>query len=205
MKTLITILALSISVTLFGQDSPFNRFEKTPNGYKIQCVITENGDTIPNIILNYVYIVDEMVFETRKQKHQWTRLKRDVAIVYPYSKLANKKLSFYNDQMAGKSKSEQKDLLKKAEKEIVAEFKDDVGKMSLNQGRILIKLIDRQTGNTSYELVKDLRGGFQAFFWQSVASLFKTNLKESFDPNANKEDKMIEQIVNSIDDGSFVN
>jgi hypothetical protein len=107
--------------------------------------------------------------------------------------------------MIGKSEREQKRLMEKAEDEIKSEFEKDVRDMTLNQGRILIKLIDRETGNTSYNLVKDLRGTFQAFFWQSLARIFKTNLKESYNPAANTEDKMIEDIIQSIEDGSFKN
>ena len=85
------------------------------------------------------------------------------------------------------------------------EFEGDIRNMTLNQGRILIKLIDRETGNSSYGLVKELRGSFQAFFWQSLARVFSTNLKEKFNPYTNPEDKMIEDIIGSIEDGSFVN
>jgi hypothetical protein len=95
--------------------------------------------------------------------------------------------------------------MEKAEEELKAEFEDDIRNMTLNQGRILIKLIDRETGNSSYDLVKDLRGTFQAFFWQSIARIFSTNLKESFNPNANKEDKMIEDIIETIENGTFSN
>lgn len=176
-----------------------------PVGQKVACVITEDGDTIPRVILNYVFITENRSFASKKEERQWSRLKRDVSKVYPYSKLASKKLNDYNRRMQGMTDSERKKMLKQAEKELVEEFKDDVKDMSLNQGRILIKLIDRETGNTSYSLVKDLRGAFQAFFWQSIASLFNTNLKASYDPVANKEDRLIEDIIDSIEDGTFVN
>jgi len=107
--------------------------------------------------------------------------------------------------MVGKPESEQKRLLKRAEAELKKEFEGDIRNMTLNQGRILIKLIDRETGNSSYGLVKELRGSFQAFFWQSLARVFSTNLKETFNPFTNPEDKMIEDIIGSIEDGSFVN
>lgn len=174
-------------------------------GQRLPITVNEKGDTLPMVILPYVFITDERVFSSKKDARSWSKLKRDVSKVYPYSKLASKKLKEYKDQMAGLSPAEQKKLLKVAEKEIIAEFKDDVQDMSLNQGRILIKLIDRETGNTSYDLVKELRGSLQAFFWQSIARVFSANLKTSYDPYKNKEDRLIEDIVTSIEDGSFVN
>lgn len=174
-------------------------------GFKVSYIITDSGDTLPVVNLTSFTVTEKRTFASKREERKWSRLKRDVAKVYPYSKLAGKKLKHYNDLMVGKSEREQKRLMEKAEDEIKAEFEDDVRDMTLNQGRILIKLIDRETGNTSYTLVKDLRGSFQAFFWQSLARIFKTNLKESYNPAANAEDKMIEDIIQSIEDGSFTN
>ena len=176
-----------------------------PTGFKLYFIITENGDTLPIVTLHPVSISENRTFANKREERKWSRLKRDVAKVYPYSKIAGKKLRSYNEMMVGKPESEQKKLLKRAESELKKEFEGDIRNMTLNQGRILIKLIDRETGNTSYGLVKELRGSFQAFFWQSLARVFSTNLKESFNPYTNPEDKMIEDIIGSIEDGSFVN
>jgi len=81
------------------------------------------------------------------------------------------------------------------------QFESDLKNLSISQGRILIKLIDRETGNTSYELVKDLRGGFQAFMWQSLARLFGSNLKDQYD--AQNEDQLIESIILQIERGEL--
>ena len=176
-----------------------------PTGFKLYFIITENGDTLPIVTLHPVSISENRTFANKREERKWSRLKRDVAKVYPYSKIAGKKLRSYNEMMVGKPESEQKKLLKRAESELKKEFEGDIRNMTLNQGRILIKLIDRETGNTSYGLVKELRGSFQAFFWQSLARVFSTNLKETFNPYTNPEDKMIEDIIGSIEDGSFVN
>jgi hypothetical protein len=176
-----------------------------PTGFKLYFIITENGDTLPIVTLHPVSISENRTFANKREERKWSRLKRDVAKVYPYSKIAGKKLKTYNEMMVGKPEFEQKKLLKRAEAELKKEFEGDIQNMTLNQGRILIKLIDRETGNSSYSLVKDLRGSFQAFFWQSLARVFSTNLKETFNPYSNPEDKMIEDIIGSIEDGSFVN
>ena len=176
-----------------------------PTGFKLYFIITENGDTLPIVTLHPVSISENRTFANKREERKWSRLKRDVAKVYPYSKIAGKKLRSYNDMMVGKPELEQNRLLKRAESELKKEFEGDIRNMTLNQGRILIKLIDRETGNSSYSLVKELRGSFQAFFWQSLARVFSTNLKETFNPYKNPEDKMIEDIIGSIEDGSFVN
>jgi pyruvate dehydrogenase complex dehydrogenase (E1) component len=83
----------------------------------------------------------------------------------------------------------------------MAEFEDDLTKLTITQGRLLIKLIDRETGNTSFDLVKELRGSFSAFFWQAIARLFGSNLKSTFDKDG--EDKLIDQILVLIDNGQL--
>jgi len=91
--------------------------------------------------------------------------------------------------------------LKKAEKELEAQFGDEVRDLSYSQGKILIKLIYRETGNSSYDIVKDLRGGFRAFIWQTVAVIFGYNLKTNYDPTG--EDQAIERIIIMIEAGAI--
>jgi hypothetical protein len=91
--------------------------------------------------------------------------------------------------------------MKVVEKELKAEFEEPLKDLSMTQGKILLKLIDRETGNTSYELVKDLRGGFQAFMWQSIARIFGSNMKSEYDPTG--EDIMIERAIKLIEEGQF--
>ena len=99
------------------------------------------------------------------------------------------------------NESTRKAYMKTVEKELKAEFEELLKDLSMTQGKILLKLIDRETGNTSYELVKDLRGGFQAFMWQSVARLFGSNMKSEYDPNG--EDVMIERAIKLVEAGQF--
>jgi hypothetical protein len=207
-SALLLLLCFSYSIS-FTQISVPER-EKisenpTPMGFKVSYIINENGDTIPVVNLQAVNIFEIRTFANKREERKWSRLKRDVAKVYPYSKIASRKLKEYSEQMTGLSEKDQKRLLKRAEMDLKTEFEDDLRNMTLNQGRILIKLIDRETGNTSFTLVKDLRGSFQAFFWQSLARIFSANLKSAYDPQKNPEDKMIEDIIQTIEDGSFVN
>ncbi len=203
--SLALVMPFCASAQIRPKKQPVIEEQPTPTGFKLYYIISDSGDTIPTVTLEPLTVSEARVFASKREERKWSRLKRDVAKVYPYSKLAGNKLKQYNEQLTGKSEKDQKRILKLAENDIKAEFEDDIRDMTLNQGRILIKLIDRETGNTSYGLVKDLRGSFQAVFWQSVARIFRTNLKSAYDPNANSEDRMIEDIIISIEDGTFVN
>lgn len=169
--------------------------------YKVWAEVV-NGDTIPSIRLPEVWIFAEYSYKSRKQYEAWTRTKYNVKKVYPYAILASAKLKEYN-RILEKMPDEKmrKAYMKVIEKELRAEFEDELKDLSVNQGRILLKLIDRETGNTSYELVKDLRGNFQAFMWQSVARLFGSNMKSEYDPTG--EDVMIERAIKLVEAGQY--
>lgn len=131
-----------------------------------------------------------------------SKLVYHVKKVYPYARLAGIKLNEYEDILkAAQSDKERRQLMKLAENELKAEFEDDLKKLTFKQGIILIKLVDRETGNTSYELVQELRGNFTAFFWQTFARLFGYNLKVEYDPLG--DDKEIEDIVVMIENGQI--
>ena len=100
-----------------------------------------------------------------------------------------------------KTDKQKKEYIKQVEKEIRNEFEGDLRNLTITQGRILIKLIDRETGNTSYDLVKELRGAFPAIFWQTLARVFGSNLKSRFD--AEGEDKLLNEIVVMIENGQL--
>lgn len=161
-----------------------------------------NGDTMPTVYLAGVEIVAPLSPEAAARQQAYLKLRRDVIRVYPYAKLAASKLKYINDQVATMSSERQKKrFIKETERELKNQFEQDLKKLTMTQGRILIKLVDRETGNTSYSLVKELRGGLQAFFWQGLARLFGENLKSEYD--AEGEDRMIEQIVRQIETGQL--
>jgi hypothetical protein len=160
-----------------------------------------DGDTIPVMNLNEVHISGYRIVN-KGEFRRTTRLIRYVKKVYPYAKIAGIKLKEYNELLLQtEDKKEQKKILKRAEQELKDEFGDDLRKLTFSQGKILIKLIDRETGDSSYDLVKELRGGFSAFFYQTFARLFGYNLKTKYDPNG--EDALIELIVMMIENGTI--
>lgn len=175
--------------------------DKPKTLYKVWAEVV-NGDTVPSIRLPDIWVYGEYNYKTKKQYEAWTRTKYNVKKVYPYAILAAAKLKEYN-RVLEKMPDEKtkKAYLKVVEKELRAEFEDPLKNLTTTQGEILLKLIDRETGETSYELVKNLRGGFQAFMWQSLARLFGSNMKSEYDPTG--DDIMIERAIKLIESGQF--
>lgn len=172
-----------------------------PNGLLVRATVY-NGDTIPYAMLPTVTCYVPRVFKNKHEAAKWERLKYNVKKVYPYAILAAAKLKEY-DQLLSKipNENDRKKYMKLAEDQLKKEFGDQLKNLTITQGRILIKLIDRQTGKTSYDIVKDLRGTFSAFMWQSVAVMFSSSLKDDYDGKG--EDKAIEDAIHLIENGDF--
>ena len=190
----ITFFLLSIIISAYSQaiDSRITYMKKK----------VENGDTIYLYQYPQVVIIEKRVFKSKREKAKYTRLVYNVKKVYPYAKLAGEKLRAYNEILKKvKSEPEKKRIMKKAEDELKLQFEGEIRKLSYNQGKILIKLIDRETGATSYEIIKELRGVFTAFFWQQISRLFGSDLKMEYDPF--NEDKEIEEIIVLIEQGYY--
>lgn len=130
---------------------------------------------------------------------EWTRLRNAVYVTYPYARTAGYLMNDINFHMAKISdKKEKKKYLKSREKELKEQFGDPLSQLSVYQGKILMKLINRQTGNNCYEIVKEYRGGVTARLYQTVAFFFGSNLKQDWDIKE-KTDREIENIVLEID------
>jgi hypothetical protein len=173
---------------------------KVENGYRVPYII-EKDDTIPVVNLPEVRI-DEIGPAYIKNLQEYYRLRFNVIKVYPYARLAAVKLNEMNARMATMSSDREKRKYRKAvEEQVRADFEETIKKLSINQGNVLIKLIDRETGHTSYELIKQLKGSFNAFFAQGLARLFGHDLKDEYDPQG--EDKAIENIVYQIETGQI--
>ena len=158
--------------------------------------IIENGDTMAMYRFSPIPVYGKQLFDMEKD---W-RLIRNVKIVYPIAKFANDKLREMEKTLATmENRRDQERYAKQIEKELKEQYTPIIKKMSFSQGKILIKLIDRQTGQTSYDLVKEMRGNFSAFFWQSLGRLFGMNLKDKYD--AEGDDKRIEQIIRYVEAG----
>ena len=156
------------------------------------------GDSIPQygITLKEVVVFQPLRFKTREELKRYVLLRRRVFRVYPYAKLAADRLTVLNDRLNKiESKRGRKKYLKRLEKFIYEEFEEELKKLSKSQGRILIKLVHRQTGSTTFDLVKELRTGWKAFVYQTTASLFSLSLKDQYNPEEILEDYLIEDIL----------
>lgn len=169
--------------------------------YTLRAEVVDN-DTVPVVDLYPVYVYTDYIYKNKKQYEQWTRIKYNVKKVYPYAIIAAAKLKEY-DVVLEKMPNERlkKAYIRVCEKDLKNEFEDELKDLSINQGRILMKLIDRETGKTTYQIVKEMRGGFEAVMWQAVARIFGNNMKTEYD--ANTEDIMIERAVKLVESGQF--
>ena len=157
-----------------------------------------DGDSIPTygIPLKEVVLFQPLRFKTRLELKRYLILRRKTLKVYPYAKLAADRLTILNERLDNlDNKRSRKKYLKRMEKFIYEEFEDELKKFSRSEGKILIRLVHRQTGITTYDLVKELRTGWKAFWYQTTASLFKLSLKDTFDPEYSFEDYLIEDIL----------
>jgi len=162
-----------------------------------------SNDTVPIIDLPVCVIGKygkRPKFKSRRKQKRYNHLERRVKKVYPYAQLAAAKLKEYEGELALlHTEKERRKVMEKVEDALKDEYGKELKNLTISQGKVLLKLIDRQTGRTSYELVKQMRGSFSVAMWQGFARLFGQNLKSQY--NANGEDKWIEFIVKRIELG----
>ena len=196
------LLVLLISVSAFAQQkATTGRGGNTPIENNIfLTAFPYNGETLPLVTLTDFNVVASRTFKNEKDKQAYLKLKRDVRRAYPYAILASVKLREYDAMLANMQENKRASYLKQSEKELKIQFETDLKRLTMNQGKILIRLINRETGMTTYKVIKDYRGSFSAFMWQSFGLLFGNNLKWKYDP-AKGEDKLIEELIQQIQDG----
>lgn len=164
--------------------------------------VERNGVSLPEIEIKEVTVYPHPKFPKKSDFRKYERLVYNLKKVYPYALLVRSKLYSVNQELMNyKTDKERKEYMKKVEKEVFSQYEGDMREMTITQGRLLIKLIDRETLNTSYALIRDYRGKFSAAFWQGIARIFGTNLKEGYDPYG--EDALIESIILEIDAGGL--
>lgn len=177
---------------VFSQQMPVAQDTTAAEYYYIE------GDSIPKklIELDEVLILNKLNFSSNEEKIKYLILKRKTIKVYPYAKLAADRLTALNERLASlKRKSERKRYTKIIQRYIEDEFSAELKKLTRTEGQILVKLIHRQTGLSTFDLVKELRSGWRAFWYNNTAKLFDISLKKEFDPIHVKEDFLIEDIL----------
>lgn len=204
MKTIFyTFTALLIFFSILNvQAQKGGQNEYVPYG-GARLVAQINGtDTILMAFLHDIWVFPRNTFKNKKQEQYFWRTVRDVKRVLPYAKLVSSELNMVNMKLAGiKNEKEKKKYLSEYEKSMFKNHEAELRKMSINQGRLLMKLIDRECERTSYDLIKVYRGGVSAFFWQGIARVFGSNLKTGYD--AQKDDKVLERVILLVEAGQL--
>lgn len=181
-----------------GVDSSFY-INSTPAQSVVMEKVIIDGDTLYVYNMPEFAVVDLQPYNDPEKDRLFKKLKWHVKKVYPYAVIAAGKLKMYNAELEGvESKRKRKKIMKKREKALKTEFEDVIKKMSQTSGRVLVKLIDRETGESTYDIIKDMRGGFKAWVYQGVGKLYGADLKARYDPKTNEEDEMIERVVQSL-------
>lgn len=208
MKTLrlimLCITICSISITVCGSDrtledpGPLHKNYIKSYGWKID----EDGDTVQIINLRGITVFKRWTFKNKKEEEFYWRTVRDVKLTLPYAKLiAETLVETYEYIETFPTQKEREKYLKDMEKSIFEQYKPVLKRFSKRQAKVLIKLIQRETHQTSYEIVKAFLGSFRAIFWQGFGKLFGVSLKSEFKPQKNREDAIIERIAYAVEEG----
>jgi hypothetical protein len=165
---------------------------------RVSAYITPEGDTVGQSWLLPVEVLGRMNAAQRQAHAEWTRLRNAVYVTFPYAKAASRIMNEINAQLVHvKDKKQRRALIRSREKELKRDFTDKLTKLSVYQGKVLMKLINRETGNNCYEIIDEYKGFVAAAFWQTIAVVFGSNLKQSYDP-ATKDAEM-EKIVRDVE------
>jgi hypothetical protein len=155
------------------------------------------GDTIEAKTFYPVAVYTRIAYANAETRAKMTRLRNAIIVTYPYAMRSGSILNDMNVVLAGiAAKDARKDYIKSREKELKKEFTDPLSNLSIYQGRVLMKLINRQTGNNCYDIIKEYKGGFTARFYQTVAFFFSSSLKQSYDSGG--DDYEIEMILREV-------
>ena len=184
MKSRLVILLLLVSFVV-----PSALAQRRGRGFWRQEWTVEKGDSIP-----HVYILPIRKYARKPDMRRYQRLIRHVKKCYPLAKQASIEMEKMERQLlAVKDKKEQEKLAKQLQKQLIKQYTPVILKMTISEGKVLLKLIDRETEYTAFQIIKDFRGGFVAGFWQMFAKMFGNNLKLEYEPET--KDRLLEQIV----------
>lgn len=196
-RVVLFVGAVLLAGSVMAQDTLSGQSRAQRPQHRLVPTTEVEGERLPWMLIPEVEVTRKRVFKSPEDKARYLRLRYNVIKVLPYAKYAQSRYQqLYRDLAVTGNRREQKRLVKACEKEIKDMFNREVKNLTISQGEILIKLIDRQTGNSSYEVVKELRGGVTAFFYQSVARVFGHNLKSTYSA---EEDFEIENIIRSLE------
>jgi hypothetical protein len=197
------LISLIFLVNISGQTDTSKQLNDTlPENYYRLHSIEREGLSLPEINIKEVVIVGRPSTGKKFPFYRYQRLIYNLRKVYPYALMVRSRLGAINEGLEKiPDERDRKKYLRQAEKDIFGEYEDDVRDMTITQGRLLLKLIDRETLNTSYDLIRQYRGNLSAAFWQGIARIFGTDLKAEYDPYG--EDAVIEIILHELETGNL--
>lgn len=202
MKRFVFILFTALISVLFSDIKAQSQNDYIPPGGARLAAVIEGKDTVLHAYLRDIWIFPRKMFKNKEQERFFWRTVRDVKVALPYAKLVASELSKINYTMVDlKKDNEKKKYLKQLEKDIFNKYEANLKKLTVNQGRLLMKLIDRECDQSTFELIRSYKGTISAYFWQGVARIFGSNLKTGYDPNA--EDKIIERVILLVEAGQL--
>jgi hypothetical protein len=199
---LVICIFLIAGFKVTGQtDSVLNKKDTLSGRFYVLQKVKRDGETLPEVEIKEIKIYSgRPPASSRSDLRKYDRLVYNLKRVYPYALLVRLRLDEVNRELENiNGDKERRKYIREVEKDVFGKYEDDMRQMTITQGRLLIKLIDRETQNTSYDLIRQYRGGLTAAFWQGIARIFGTNLKEKYDPWG--EDALIELIINEIETG----
>ncbi len=176
--------------------------EFVPRGGARLMAQVNGNDTILLAFLHDIWVFPRSTFKNKAQEKYFWKTVRDVKRTLPYAKLISSELNQVNMKLVSlKTEAERKKFMNQFEKDAFKKHEANLKKMTVNQGRILMKLVDRECDKTTYDLIKLYKGSFTAFFWQGVARVFGSNLKSEFD--ASDKDKVLERVIVLVEAGQL--
>ena len=201
------MLVASVSASAQKVDANGVPVPKSPVQKSIQGryhFITEEGDTALMVVLGNVTVFPPMKFKNKKQEEFYWRTVRDVKRTLPYAKLiAETLLETYEYIETFPTKEEKEAHLTQMEKEVFNQYKPELKKFTKSQGKMLVKLINRETNQSSYSILKAFLGTFRAGVWQTFGRFFGVNLKSAYNPDKNKDDAIIERVCVLVEQGQL--
>jgi hypothetical protein len=198
----ILFLFVFLEVASAQNDTFIYRIDTLPQNFFLLHTRDRDGLILPEIDLKEVVIIGRPSNSKKFPFRKYERMIYNLKKVYPYGLIVRTRMEQVNTELRNiPDDKERKKFLRNVEKSVFSEYEDDVRDMTITQGKLLIKLIDRETRNTSYELIRLYRGNFSASFWQGIARIFGTNLKAEYDPYG--EDAVMEIILQEIEAGKL--
>lgn len=202
MRLFLFILSILVSTALASgqKDTLFHKVDTLSDRFYLLQNVERDGEKLPEIEIKDVTIPGKRKLFEGFQYWRYERLVYNVKKVYPYALIVREKFKDVNAALEKiTDEKDRKNYLKEVEKQVFHDYEGEMREMTISQGKILIRLIDRETSITSFDLIKQYRGKISASFWQGIARIFGTNLKEEYDPFV--DDLLIENIISEIDSG----